>query len=209
MAKRASETKPKHGPPRARPKPKPRPKAKAAKPKRGGVQPNPLPPPTLRKSGHWHRKGVVGRPSALTPKLMECAIALLRDGNYRRVTAEAIGISAETFRIWYNKGLADLDSHTDTIEAEFAASVAVAEAEAHISMVGVVTREARLGDVRAALEFLARRYPKEWARADRLTVSGDKDADPIAVSVTHYAPLLDRLAASQGDEGDGNDSTAH
>lgn len=143
--------------------------------------------------------------------MLKSMVELLREGNYRRVVAEAHGISAETFRRWFQKGLADLSAKEDTLEADFASQVTIAEAEAHVSMVGVIVNQARAhGEYRAALEFLSRRYPREWAKVDRLTVTGDEKEDPIqlAINVKLYGPLLDRIAESiREDQSDAGDSS--
>jgi len=100
----------------------------------------------------------VGRPSGIVvagPNI----IAAIRNGADRRSASEYAGVPYGTLRSWLSRGRSGLDPF-----ATFAGQFDAAEAEAAVRMAKVVFEAAHIGsDYRAALEWLKRRRPDQWA----------------------------------------------
>src|SRR5665647_1852880 len=108
----------------------------------------------------------VGRPSKLTESRMEQLTEALRSGNYRIDACRAAGIHYNTLLAWEKKG----ESQKSGEYAEFLEALRIAEAEAVVSNVEVITTAAQRGDWRAAAWFLEHKYPNNWARLDKRAI---------------------------------------
>jgi broad-specificity NMP kinase len=94
---------------------------------------------------------------------MEKLLAALRAGAYRIDACRAAGIHYNTLLAWEKKGEASRSGEY----VEFLEALRMAEAEAAITNVGVITTAAQNGDWRAAAWFLEHRYPELWARLEK------------------------------------------
>lgn len=111
-----------------------------------------------------------GRESKLTPDRQERICDALRKGYPRRLAAIFGGISEQTFYTWLDRGKPESDGFEDKY-LEFSESVAHAEAEYEAKMIDVITRDAeshpRNEGYKAAIEWLQRRRPNDWARLEK------------------------------------------
>lgn len=101
----------------------------------------------------------MSRPTDLTPQVQERICKLLERGHYRKVAAEAAGVSYETMRRWM---VADAE-----VFRVFRAAVHESESMAEERLYRIVRNGARK-DPRLALEVLARKFPKRWGRRDHV-----------------------------------------
>jgi hypothetical protein len=108
-------------------------------------------------------KAKTGRPSKLTESRMEKLIEALRAGAYRIDACRAAGIHYNTLLAWEKKGEAQEKGEF----SEFLEALRMAEAEAVITNIDVITRAAQDGDWRAAAWFLEHKYPDRWARLEK------------------------------------------
>lgn len=99
-----------------------------------------------------------GRISKYSPERVERILSLLRAGNTRNTSAQASGISVDTFGRW-------LVAHAD-----FAQAVKESEAEAEASHVQNIATAAVKGSWQASAWWLERRRHAEWGRKDRIEV---------------------------------------
>jgi hypothetical protein len=108
-------------------------------------------------------KAKTGRPSKLTESRMEKLIEALRAGAYRIDACRAAGIHYNTLLAWEKKG----ETQEKGEFSEFLEALRMAEAEAVITNIDVITRAAQDGDWRAAAWFLEHKYPDRWARLEK------------------------------------------
>jgi hypothetical protein len=94
---------------------------------------------------------------------MEKLIEALRSGAYRIDACRAAGIHYNTLLAWEKKG----ESEKSGEFLEFLEALRMAEAEAVITNIDVITRAAQDGDWRAAAWFLEHKYPDKWARVEK------------------------------------------
>lgn len=159
----------------------------------------------------------MGRPTALTDETSKRIMEYTLAGVHIEVACQAVGIAPSTWYLWKAKGKRDLDarnegdfpkidaSHTHefpkatdgtcwcghTRYSEFVTSLLVAEAKAE-ARISAKVQGAFDQDPRLALYFMERRWPKRWARRDRLAISQDEapeDTEPV-----EEKPLPDRLS---------------
>ncbi len=103
----------------------------------------------------------VARPTKLTSERRRQIIELVRDGNYVEVAARASGIAPSTLYEWKARGEEGGPGNERFVE--FLESLTRAEAEAETAGVAAI-RGAWTKDWRSAIEYLARRYPRRWAK---------------------------------------------
>jgi len=94
---------------------------------------------------------------------MEMLIEALQAGAYRKDACRAAGIHYNTLLAWEKKG----ESESSGEFVEFLDALRMAEAEAVITNIDVITRAAQDGDWRAAAWFLEHKYPDRWARVEK------------------------------------------
>lgn len=85
----------------------------------------------------------------------------LRNGSTRRAAALSVGVSEDTLARWLENF------------ADFAESIARAEAECEAAMAGVIASAATEGDWRAAECWLKRRRKADWSEKQELEHSGN------------------------------------
>jgi hypothetical protein len=99
-----------------------------------------------------------GRPTVLTPEIQDLLCQAIRDGNYREVAAEWVGVSTRTLSRWMTDG----KRKPDTVYGRFRRAVLEAERCAEMKMVEAVMRAAA-SDPKHAQWWLERKFPERWA----------------------------------------------
>lgn len=113
------------------------------------------------------RKAKAGRPSSMTPEVVDKLLQALRAGNFRNVAAEWAGIEDRTLRNWMAKGQAEKKGR----HRDFFRRVMEAEQAAEIRAVGLLMKAAE-NDAKHAAWWLERKFPERWGRKDRHEVTG-------------------------------------
>lgn len=128
----------------------------------------------------------MARPTKLTAAREAAILNALRAGSTRTAAAEANDIPRETLSRWI--------AHNVT----FRHAVLAAEADAELRML-VTVRQAAEKDWKAALAWLERRRPDDWARQDRVEIIGSVrelarregwDAEEEALAVAEVEQML-------------------
>lgn len=116
---------------------------------------------------------------------MKKLIDALRSGSYRIDACRAAGIHYNTLLAWEKKG----ESQQSGEYVDFLEALRMAEAEAVVSNVEVITKAAQGGDWRAAAWFLEHKYPNNWARLEKRAVEDfipDTNRDVIKERVEKF-----------------------
>lgn len=137
-------------------------------------QPKPTKPAGPDKKGVYPHQN-----SKFSPETTALIIAAVRAGNYFTTAAALAGIHEGTLYRWLRAGEADEDSKY----RQFALDMAMAEAEAEISIVSIVRSEANV-DYRAGLELLSRRFPERWSTRNRTELTGEHGA-PVELVISY------------------------
>lgn len=116
---------------------------------------NPTPP----TNGNGKNKG--GRPTKLTPQVIDIIERCLRAGLTYERAAIVAGVSYSQFGAWKAK------------KPWFSAAVKKAEAEGQLYHLDKIRKATSW---QASAWFLERKYPHEWARTEILTIEGRKKA---------------------------------
>lgn len=138
------------------------------------------------------QRNPVGRPSKLTPEIVERICRCLRRGSYIETAVEANGITRQTFLNWCK--LARSNDPKDAIYKDFFELVSQAMAEGEMrdtdllddmihgrpEVVDADTGEVAIKAIPPHPGLLTwrleRRHPAHWGRSDRLAMSVDVDA---------------------------------
>lgn len=147
----------------------------------------------------------MGRRTRLTPEVADSIVTAVRTGAPLQVSAQAVGIPANTFWEWMARGEGvDHDRPSSPLYAEFAKRVRRAESEQHLLLVGVIrTAAVNRGNWEAARAYLKMRWSNIYA--ERSEVSGP-GGSPIALDIAGtlegldddaLASLLDRLRSAE------------
>jgi hypothetical protein len=88
-------------------------------------------------------------------------------GMSAKVAAESVGISKGAFYEWVARGEGRHERPATPEYVDFAAAVSIARARGR-GVLELYVRQHSKEDGRLALEALARRYPEEWGRRDRI-----------------------------------------
>jgi hypothetical protein len=130
----------------------------------------------------------------LNNRIIDSISKKLRTGVYARLAAESEGIDESTFYRWKKQGEKILDSITDKndeinrslwksltktqkLKCKFYQSVQQSTAQGHAALVAMVYSKAS-EDWRAAMELLARRFPRDWGRKDHLHLEAEVEEKP-------------------------------
>ena len=146
---------------------------------------------------------MMGRPTKLTAAVQKAICESIRGGNYADISAQAAGITKQTFYDWLKRGAAGDQPYSD-----FADSVQKARAIAQKHMVQTI-QDAAIDTWTAAAWWLERTYPIEYGRqrivvedASMLpTEDGVNEAD-LADSLADAAEayLAEQVAAEHGED---------
>lgn len=135
------------------------------------------------------RKNVGGRPSKLTPQVLESISAVLRAGNYVETAAAFAGIDKVTLYDWMRQGArARAKGHETGIYARFSHAIEKAMADAETVMTSAIFRAGRghedtPGQWQALAWLLERKHPDKWGRRQRLDIAGADDTEPLRIVV--------------------------
>ena len=100
-----------------------------------------------------------GRKPKLIPEMVDAAVILVLDGNYRADVARAIGVTPSTFSHWMKAGL----EFPDGIYGNLRQAVLKAEGEFKTRAVGEIVSAGK-GDPWLMLAILERKYPKQFGK---------------------------------------------
>ena len=135
-----------------------------------------------------------GRPSTLTPEVIDRVSAILSRGHTRRAAARGAGVPESTLTTW----LRDAADSRDPMRRALHEAVEAAEGEGEFKLLEIV-RAAAETDPQQAKWILERRYSsgdETWARKDHLAVSGgDK---PLEIDVVRDAVARKVAAIAAG-----------
>lgn len=106
-----------------------------------------------------------GRQKKLTPELIERICQAIRAGNYAKVACGLVGISESVYYHWLSEAKKE---GAEGIYLEFLESIELAEAEAEVRAVALITQSANNGSLRATQWFLERKHSERWGRKDML-----------------------------------------
>ncbi len=117
--------------------------------------------------------GKGGRPSKLTPEVVNTICQYLARGCTRRDAAYAAGVSYEAFAKWMQQGRKDAEAGRQSKFLQFLHAVERAEAELRARLAETIVKAGE-ENWRAALEYLERRDPKNWGRETKLGLTADE-----------------------------------
>lgn len=139
-----------------------------------------------------------GRPSKITPALIQRIADVVRTGSYLDTACRFCGIDKVTFHAWLKKG----HEQKRGIYRDFLNAIEEAQAAADVRDHATITK-ASLTDWKAAAKHLMLRNPGRYAMT-RQEISGP-DGKPIAVASSTEASLLALFTKLAGgdDEGSG------
>lgn len=100
-----------------------------------------------------------GRPSKLTPDVVQRLVKAIEAGNYYEAACAYAGISYGTFRRW----MVDGENATRGKYRDFYEAITRAEQTAEVRMVAQWQQHMPM-DYRAIRDFLERRFPQRWGK---------------------------------------------
>jgi len=103
-----------------------------------------------------------GRPTKLTPAVIDKICDALRGGNYRETAAAYAGVARSTFNEWMQRG----HESKSGIFRDLADAVDKALADCEARNVAMIEKAAAAGDWKAAGWFLERMFPTRWGRRE-------------------------------------------
>ena len=109
----------------------------------------------------------LGRPTRLTPELVEKIVPIIEAGNYIQTACMALGVSRSSFFAWMKRGREDREEGTVTIFSDFLDDVEEAEAVAEARLLEGAKREP--GGKRW---LLSRRFGQRFGDQLELNVAG-------------------------------------
>jgi hypothetical protein len=145
----------------------------------------------------------VGRPTLLTPAIIEDFRRLLPTVLYLETVGDYLGVSRQTWRVWVKRGRKESDRlaknprakprEKEALYLEFFATYKKAVAEGELYDLGIIKKASadqvsaagevvRQGQWQAAAWRAERRFGRKWGRKDRLEHVG-KDGKAIVLSV--------------------------
>ena len=110
---------------------------------------------------------MIGRPSKLTPKLIESISESIASGMPFNHAAVAAGVSERAFHTYQRQGKEDEEAGVDSIFLQFLQAMKKAEAQAIQKNLDIITK-ASVDHWQAAAWILERRHPQEFGRRTRL-----------------------------------------
>jgi len=129
-----------------------------------------------------------GPASSITPAIIESLSETLSRGHTRRVAALRAGVDEDTLAKWMQRGKEEQNPDAPTRRVYDA--VKAAEAHGEFRFAELAFQDAAI-DPRSAMRVLERRYGKEWARRQELTLNDGDDDKPEVENVR--AQLREKL----------------
>lgn len=131
--------------------------------------------------------------SKLTHEITETIGKAIEGGALPETAAAAAGVHVSTFRRWLAAGRLWIEEHDDdelpSPEAAFTVRIERALADVRSSL---EQRVAGSEDWRASMEVLARRWPREWAKRDRLDIGNPEGEVFSLAGVTNLEAIYTR-----------------
>jgi transposase len=145
-----------------------------------------------------------GRPSDLTPQVIEDVRRLLPTVMYLETVADYLGCERTTWRKWLARGRKEFNrlarnprakpKEKEALYLEFFNTYKTSLAEGELYDLGVIKKAStdqvnaegevtRKGEWQAAAWRAERRFPGKWGRKDRVVVSGKRGAPPVRLEV--------------------------
>lgn len=155
------------------------------------------PPPTIR----------TGRRPTLTRDLAEKIVAVVKVGNYLKTAAAYNGVGYSTLLAWQARGRAQQErvaqgqevEPNEAIYLEFLELLTQATAQAEVTAVAAWRTAMRdPSNWRAAMEFLARKAPDQWAASSTVHVADADSEARIAAAVEAATSSLLHIGDGQG-----------
>ena len=155
--------------------------------------------PPHKRGDLLHAQAVYMLRRQLTVDLIAEIVFLIRQGNYRYVAAQAVGVPPSRFYQWMRKGeriVKQIDAGTwkrETIPLEAALCIKVHEAEGvcHATLLQDVLHA---DDPRLKFEFLKHRYSRHYKEQPTVNDStGQEVRDPVEILAEKLLPILDRV----------------
>lgn len=132
----------------------------------------------------------IGRPTKLTPKLIDQICQVVANGNYIQTACQIVNISKPTYYDWLKRGGEDQQTGIETVYSSFLNAIKKAEADSEAKMVEVIRQVAtEKKEWLPAMTYLERRHPDRWGRKDRSKVD---ITERKAVTITHVEVVLDK-----------------
>jgi pyruvate/2-oxoacid:ferredoxin oxidoreductase beta subunit len=151
-------------------------------------------------SSNSNKSKRIGRPSKLTPELIEKLSSYVRDGNYFITACQACRISKNSLYSWLNKAEDDLENGRESLYTNLMDSLKKAESDAEAEMVEIVRGKAKNDkEWLPAMTYLERRHPERWGRKDRTHITVDEHKQ---VTITHVEIIKDYGQSGQIVEGE-------
>lgn len=111
-----------------------------------------------------------GRRTKFTPETTKMILDTISEGNTLKVAAALAGVDVTTIINWSNKGQEEGKGEYYQFFEDLTRAKANAQSLAVKALVNAFGN-----DWRAAMEFLARRCPEDWAKKDNLKVDAKHD----------------------------------
>ena len=115
-----------------------------------------------RRTSTKLKKRKRGRPTKLTPELINRLGQFLRKGHFTTFACAQCGITTRSFSYWMVSGGADEENERDTIHADFFLTIKKSEAEAEDQALQRIRDGAF--NWQSAAWFLERKFPDRWGR---------------------------------------------
>ncbi len=114
-----------------------------------------------------------GRPTKLTPLIVDRLVDALRKGHAHAVAARLAGVGPTTFQTWLAQGqVTPANPNPAPAFRDFRDRIKSAEAEAEDRLLGIVLAAAPTS-WQAAMTILERRWPARWRRTEGVTPTDD------------------------------------
>lgn len=149
-------------------------------------------PPEARKPA----RNLGGRPTKLTPELIDQVVEELEEGFPLSVAAARVCVGESTLRRWLQDGREEDGSQ---LEKALVMAVQAASAVGHRKLVRTLVQAAEI-DPNQARWLLERRWPEDWGRRDVLTVSNEEKPADLQMLREVLGKRIDALVAARAVE---------
>lgn len=140
-----------------------------------------------------------GRPTKLTPEIVNEISKIIRSGNYIETACAYVGINKTTFYDWLKRGAREKERVSKNPRAkvkkseipfvEFHDEIEKALAHSEIRDVAIIGKAAE-ENWQAAAWRLERKFPERWGKRERYAIEHTgKDGGPIETSQKHEVDL--------------------
>lgn len=118
----------------------------------------------------------MSRPTKLTKEMINEVCKVIENGGSNADACAICCINPSTFYLWTSKAENDRMCGKNSIYVEFSNELKKAESKYKIVHLNVINKAALKGDTwQASAWLLERKFPKEFARTDRIAVAKEED----------------------------------